>query len=120
MNQKEGSFECNYCHLNEAFHYFGKDPNPKWGRIEYKEQLYMLRNPFLPPNIKLQDANQPFLVIGGVCSECQKDFCVDPDCSLYFARRFCLECANKNLEVFPENVRGEVIKRLEARSKPRS
>ncbi|OQV23304.1 hypothetical protein BV898_02753 [Hypsibius exemplaris] len=88
-----GIFECSMCLMQEGFHYFNKDPNPKWSKFRYTEEVFLCRNPFLPATVKAQDSNTPYLVVGGICSSCSKSVCLDAACSFYWQRRFCVKCA---------------------------
>lgn len=77
----------------------------------YKEDVFMLRNPFLPADAKPDNCLVPFLVLGGTCSQCEKTVCVDPSCSIFCHKRYCLSCVKLHQDKLPEAVVKECRKR---------
>ncbi|XP_011306550.1 cysteine-rich DPF motif domain-containing protein 1, partial [Fopius arisanus] len=82
-----GKFKCFRCSLEERFDYKGTKP-PFSRAIVYLEECYIMKDPFTPPN------KGQVLVLGGDCSICGQSVCLS--CSIFYAKRFCKECANNN------------------------
>lgn len=81
-------FKCYYCDKNCSYEFF--DNETKESFVKYKEDLFLIRNPFSQDNCAV-----PYLAIGGVCCECKKQFCLEK-CSLFLnQKRHCLNCATK-------------------------
>ncbi|KAH9283424.1 Cysteine-rich DPF motif domain-containing protein 1 [Echinococcus granulosus] len=38
--------------------------------------------------------------------------CVSPECSFFYAKRYCRDCATKNLDHFPEEIHKELLRNL--------
>jgi len=98
-------FSCAICGLSEKCHYWGKRPKFVKGLLEFKEDSYVLVDPFSPREIRL--ANN-FLLLGGVCAHCRKEVCVD--CSVFYARRFCNKCAEFYIHEFPKEMQAKIAK----------
>ena len=63
--EKEGKkpvpFTCSVCGLNEICHYFGRRPPFARGHVEFKEDTFVMMDPFTP-----REKGRPhFLAIGG-------------------------------------------------------
>lgn len=63
--------------------------------VKMKIDYYLTRDPFSPRNKK------QFLILGSVCSICDKDVCIKPECSIFYSKFFCSLCARINIENFP-------------------
>ncbi|NXN91873.1 CDPF1 protein, partial [Rhinopomastus cyanomelas] len=96
-------FTCELCGLKAPYTYYGKKP-PNTGSVVILEESYVMKDPFTPDKDK-------FLILGSHCSVCRKAVCVGADCSLFYCRRFCLPCVNKNLQAFPLEIQEDVSKR---------
>ncbi|MEQ2217114.1 hypothetical protein XENOCAPTIV_019884 [Xenoophorus captivus] len=71
------------------------------------EECFVAKDPFSPDKEK-------FLVLGSTCSVCSMCVC---DCSLFYTKRFCIECVNKHLGQFPQQIQAELAKKKQS-SKP--
>ena len=103
--EKKIQFQCSSCGLCEMCHYFGSSPPFVKKSLEFTEDCYVMLDPFTPYNPK--SANS-FIVLGGECSECRVTVCVE--CSVYFTRRFCINCAQYNINEFPSDVQSKIVK----------
>ena len=103
--EKKIQFQCSSCGLCEMCHYFGSSPPFVKKSLEFTEDCYVMLDPFTPYNPK--SANS-FIVLGAECSECRVTVCVE--CSVYFTRRFCINCAQYNINEFPSDVQSKIVK----------
>ena len=103
--EKKIQFQCSSCGLCEMCHYFGSSPPFVKKSLEFTEDCYVMLDPFTPYNPK--SANS-FILLGGECSECRVTVCVE--CSVYFTRRFCINCAQYNINEFPSDVQSKIVK----------
>ncbi|XP_029455902.1 cysteine-rich DPF motif domain-containing protein 1 [Rhinatrema bivittatum] len=101
--QVKGIFECKLCRLTAPYSYYGQKP-PNTHSIFLLEECYVMKDPFTPNKDK-------FLILGSQCSLCKTLVCVGPDCSLFYSKRFCLPCVNKNIQEFPQEIRQDLDKR---------
>ncbi|XP_028305110.1 cysteine-rich DPF motif domain-containing protein 1 isoform X1 [Gouania willdenowi] len=99
-------FTCQLCGLSSPFTYYGQKP-PKTRAIVLLEDCYVTKDPFSPDKEK-------FLVLGSTCSLCSTCVCVSPECSLYYTKRFCMQCVNKHLEQFPLQIQTELAKKKQS------
>lgn len=99
-----GLFTCYVCGMNEKYTYFGRRPKfaPDYS---FLEDVYLLKDPFSSPNQK------SFLFLGSHCCLCNKMVCQSQECSLFFSKRFCLNCAHSNSREFPFEIQQELNKR---------
>lgn len=70
--------------------------------VRTKVDYYLARDPFSPRSKK------QFLILGSVCSLCDKDVCVKPECSLFYSKLFCSLCARKNIANFPSCIQEKI------------
>ena len=103
--EKKIQFQCSSCGLCVMCHYFGSSPPFVKKSLEFTEDCYVMLDPFTPYNPK--SANS-FIVLGAECSECRVTVCVE--CSVYFTRRFCINCAQYNINEFPSDVQSKIVK----------
>ncbi|KAM9824220.1 cysteine-rich DPF motif domain-containing protein 1 [Neosynchiropus ocellatus] len=96
-------FCCQLCSLSSPFTYFGQKP-PNTRAIVLLEDCFLTKDPFSPDKEK-------FLILGSNCSMCGVCVCVGGDCSLFYTRRFCMECVRKHLDQFPQQIRAELAKK---------
>ncbi|PWA27024.1 cysteine-rich DPF motif domain-containing protein 1 [Gambusia affinis] len=102
-------FSCQLCGLSTSYTYYGQKP-PNTRAIVLLEECFVTKDPFSPDKEK-------FLVLGSACSLCNMCVCVGPDCSLFYTKRFCMQCVNKHLDQFPHQIRAELAKKKQS-SKP--
>lgn len=98
-----GIFTCESCNLTEKYDYKGK--NPFFSKnVKFLEDCYTMKDPFSPPN------KHQFLILGSDCEICSKTVCQDSGCSFFYEKRFCLNCAESNINRFPSTVQLKVQK----------
>uniref|UniRef100_A0A914VQP7 Cysteine-rich DPF motif domain-containing protein 1 n=1 Tax=Plectus sambesii TaxID=2011161 RepID=A0A914VQP7_9BILA len=66
-------FSCCICGLVETCDYYGNTP-PFTKPIAFKENVYIMRDPFSPPGTK---SSTSYLLLGGECSACGASVCAD-------------------------------------------
>lgn len=94
-------FQCTNCDLIERYDNFGNRV-PFNRNIRTKTDFYLTRDPFSPRNKK------QFLILGSVCSVCDKDVCVRSECSIFYSKFFCSICARKNVSHFPSCIQKKI------------
>nr|XP_046234662.1 cysteine-rich DPF motif domain-containing protein 1 [Scatophagus argus] len=99
-------FTCLLCDLSSPFTYFGQKP-PNTRAIVLLEECFVTKDPFSPDKEK-------FLVLGSNCSLCNMRVCVGSDCSLFYTKRFCMQCVNKHLDQFPHQIQAELAKKKQS------
>ncbi|XP_029016628.1 cysteine-rich DPF motif domain-containing protein 1 [Betta splendens] len=97
------TFTCQLCGLSSPYTYYGQKP-PNTRAIVLLEECFVTRDPFSPDRDK-------FLVLGSTCSLCNTCVCVGSDCSLFYTKRFCMQCVNKHLDQFPSQIQTELAKK---------
>uniref|UniRef100_A0A3Q3VQE2 Cysteine-rich DPF motif domain-containing protein 1 n=1 Tax=Mola mola TaxID=94237 RepID=A0A3Q3VQE2_MOLML len=102
----QNTFTCQLCDLSSPFTYYGQKP-PNTRAIVLLEECFLTKDPFSPDKEK-------FLVLGSECSLCRKRVCVGSDCSLFYTKRFCLQCVDQNLEQFPRQIQAELAKKKQS------
>lgn len=112
-----GVFECSICHWSERYHGHGmlKLDQVSFGdqltifvgssisfarAVTFNEDAYVMRDPFVPW------AQNAFVFLGAACSICLKPVCVN--CSVFYAKRFCIVCASDRLRHFPVEVQKKI------------
>ncbi|XP_028584460.1 cysteine-rich DPF motif domain-containing protein 1 isoform X1 [Podarcis muralis] len=98
-----GTFECELCGLTAPYSYYGQKP-PNAACVTLLEECYVMKDPFTSDKDK-------FLILGSQCSLCCKHVCVGTDCSLFYAKRFCLPCLKLHLNEFPVEIRQDLEKK---------
>ena len=120
--EKTIQFECSICGLCEMCQYLGRKPPFTKHLLEFDEDVFVMIDPFkvCPCAISQNKAKsklfQPrqsrwfsdFLVLGGTCAACNVECC--QDCSIYFSKRFCIKCAEFNINEFPKDVQSKIVK----------
>jgi len=94
-------FLCTNCKMTERYDYFG-DRLPINRIIGTKIDYYIRNDPFSPRHKK------QFFILGSVCSICDKEFCVKPECSIFYGKFFCSICARKNITYFPPCIQDKI------------
>jgi len=113
-------FTCSICHLNEACHYLGKTPPSHKKQLSFKEDTFVMRDPFTPRVVPIHSANRSpwsgcnLLIIGGHCAICTITVCVD--CSTFYSRRYCLDCAANHIKEFPSDIGAKIQKKINSRT----
>uniref|UniRef100_A0A1A7YWN9 Cysteine-rich DPF motif domain-containing protein 1 n=1 Tax=Iconisemion striatum TaxID=60296 RepID=A0A1A7YWN9_9TELE len=100
------TFTCQLCGLSSPFTYYGQKP-PNTRAIVLLEECFVTKDPFSPEKEK-------FLVLGSTCSICSLCVCVGSDCSLFYTKRFCMQCVNKRLDQFPQQIQAELMKKKQS------
>lgn len=70
--------------------------------VRTKTDFYLARDPFSARSKK------QFLILGSVCSVCDKDVCVRSECSIFYSKFFCSICARKNIQYFPSCIQNKI------------
>uniref|UniRef100_A0A1A8RA66 Cysteine-rich DPF motif domain-containing protein 1 n=2 Tax=Nothobranchius TaxID=28779 RepID=A0A1A8RA66_9TELE len=102
------TFTCQLCGLSSPFTYYGQKP-PNTRAIVLLEECFVTKDPFSPEKDK-------FLVLGSTCSLCSLRVCVGSDCSLFYTKRFCVQCVNKHLDQFPQQIQAELTKKQSSKA----
>ena len=95
-------FKCTSCGIDEKPHYKGTNP-PFSRNIVLKYPSYVMKDPFSPPG------KGEILVLGSDCVNCEQNVCISKECSLFYKKMYCLDCANKLLETFPVEIKSKII-----------
>lgn len=102
IGERRRIFECSSCHFTSPYDYFGKRPG-FLKSVVLLEEAFIMKDPFTPEN--------RHLTVGGHCSECKKAVCVKMNCSIFYTRRFCIECVTRHWEEFAQEVQQEISKK---------
>lgn len=62
--------------------------------FRFKERVYQIKD------ITQEDYNT-YLCIGSNCSICMEQCCISTQCSIFYEKRYCKNCALKNASLFP-------------------
>lgn len=95
-------FQCALCDFKEKAHYKGTNP-PFSRNIVLKYPSYVMKDPFSPPG------KGEILVLGADCSRCERPVCINKECSMFFKKTFCLDCARTSIEIFPVEIKNKVV-----------
>lgn len=95
-----GTWKCYCCDLEEHYNYKGNKP-PFAKHLSFLEDCYIMKDPFSPPG------KGEILLLGGDCSVCEKSVCME--CSFYYTKRFCKDCALKNIKNFPPKFKNKIL-----------
>lgn len=94
-------FKCSSCNINEKAHYKGTNP-PFSRNIVLKYPSYVMKDPFSPPG------KGEILVLGADCNICEKSVCISKNCSIFYHKTYCLDCAYQNVDSFPIEIKNKV------------
>ncbi|XP_035475796.1 cysteine-rich DPF motif domain-containing protein 1 [Scophthalmus maximus] len=108
QTSRQKTFTCQSCGLDSPYSYYGQKP-PNTRAIVLLEECFVTKDPFCPEK-------DTFLVLGSTCSLCSRCVCVGSDCSLFYTKRFCVQCVNEHLEQFPPQIQAELAKKKQQRS----
>ena len=122
--EKTIQFECSICGLCEMCQYLGRKPPFTKHLLEFDEDVFVMIDPFKVNQRTTSKITkklyrnlfQPrqsrwfsdFLVLGGTCAACNVECC--QDCSIYFSKRFCIKCAEFNINEFPKDVQSKIVR----------
>lgn len=98
-----GIFTCFLCGMNEKYHYYGRSP-PFVKSISFTEEVFVAKDPFVPKDQRL------FLLLGSHCSVCNKSVCQSKNCSIFYIKRFCINCAKSHYSTFPKQIQKDIQK----------
>ncbi|KAL4220063.1 Cysteine-rich DPF motif domain-containing protein 1 [Mactra antiquata] len=99
MTEAVKEFLCYRCNLKIKYDYYGKKP-PFAKSIAIGEECYVIKDPFT--------SDVGIINLGSHCSVCQRSVCASGDCSIFYCKRFCLQCVQENIEEFPIEIRQEI------------
>lgn len=97
-------FKCATCGLSEVCHYYGLKPPFAKRTVEFVEDTFVMLDPFSPR----EKGKANFLIIGGNCGTCGNVSCVD--CSVFYHKRFCRDCAHLHIDQLPTEVQAKLKK----------
>nr|ACE77069.1 BJA-10 [Carukia barnesi] len=81
-----------------------KERSNRTSKVIFLEDVFAIDDPFS------ENKNVP-LAVGGFCCICNASVCMNQDCSIYYTRRFCIQCAKENIARFPAEMEKEIKKR---------
>ena len=113
--EKKVQFQCELCGLCEMCQYKGTAPPFVKNLLEFTESCYVMVDPFTARQSRF---GNNFLVLGGECDSCHVTVCVE--CSIYFTKRFCVKCAQFNINEFPKDVQSRIVKLADNFAKQKS
>ena len=67
----------------------------------FLENVYMIDDPYTE--------SPHSICLGGKCSNCGVSVCADPQCSIFYTKRFCSRCAQQYISVFPQELHKEIM-----------
>ncbi|XP_041348313.1 cysteine-rich DPF motif domain-containing protein 1-like [Gigantopelta aegis] len=100
--KSENQFICSVCNFDTAYNYFGKKP-PFAKSLVLLEDAYVMKDPF--------STEGGIITLGSHCSLCQKPVCLSNECSLFFTKRFCIDCAKLHMSEFPIEIKQELLRK---------
>ncbi|KAJ6637976.1 Cysteine-rich DPF motif domain-containing protein 1, partial [Pseudolycoriella hygida] len=105
-------FKCENCGLHEEYDYFGKQP-PFANKIKFNENCYIMKDPFTaaPEHAKTTNSEY-FIALGTICTRCDRQICRGADCSFYYLKTYCLQCAVNNVSLYPLEVQSKIKKQI--------
>ncbi|KAK6176806.1 hypothetical protein SNE40_015038 [Patella caerulea] len=95
-------FSCDICKFKANYEYYGSKPSFVKSLV-LLEEAYLMRDPFT------SDAG--LIILGAHCSTCKKCVCLTGECSLFYTKRFCMECVYSNINEFPLEIQEEIRKK---------
>ncbi|XP_067616503.1 cysteine-rich DPF motif domain-containing protein 1 [Eurosta solidaginis] len=104
-------FQCTSCSMREMVHYYGKSPPFVYG-LRVVEDSFIVRDPFQPPPMRWKPKAEYFVLMGAKCSMCKNVVCKRVECSFYYTRTYCLNCAKININKFPIEAQAKLRKQL--------
>ncbi|XP_052059916.1 cysteine-rich DPF motif domain-containing protein 1-like [Mytilus californianus] len=95
-------FVCHSCKFSSAYHYYGTKPNFA-KNIILMEDSYLCKDPF--------STEGGFITLGSHCSMCQLSVCCSMECSLFYTKRFCIDCVKSKIGKFPQEIQQEISRK---------
>ncbi|GAX84582.1 hypothetical protein CEUSTIGMA_g12003.t1 [Chlamydomonas eustigma] len=97
----ERIFTCYLCSFSAPYSTFGrslkidelKKDEHLAGTVMFLEDSYLLPDP--------NAAQVHPLCLGSHCNVCKRSVCVSEECSLFYSKRFCADCARAHVSAFP-------------------
>lgn len=104
-------FKCDECNFNLYYNYKGIKPSFS-KNIQFNEECYIAQDPFSPPptNLSNKSNSEYFIVIGCDCCNCGKVVCSSTDCSIFYRKFYCRQCAFQLLYQFPVEIQSKIRK----------
>lgn len=96
------NFICSSCSMVEKVHYKGSTP-PFSRNIVLKYPSYVMKDPFSPPG------KGEILILGSDCASCEKPVCISKECSIFYLKTYCLDCALRDVDSFPIEIRLKLL-----------
>ena len=90
-------FKCEICGFKERYEFYGECWDVFKGFRFEEGGSFVMKDPF---------DQSSFLILGSCCSNCRKTVC--EDCSVYYTKRFCLDCVQENFNEFPKQIQEKV------------
>lgn len=97
-------FVCTSCNLNEKANYKGTSP-PFSRNIDLKYPSYVMKDPFSPPG------KGEILVLGADCTRCNNSVCISKDCSVFYQKMYCMDCALNSVDDFPVEIKNKLLQK---------
>ncbi|XP_071174274.1 cysteine-rich DPF motif domain-containing protein 1-like isoform X2 [Mytilus edulis] len=72
-------------------------------KLSLMEDSYLCKDPF--------SAEGGFITLGSHCSMCQLSVCCSTECSLFYTKRFCIDCCKSKIEQFPQEIQQEILRK---------
>ncbi|XP_060805369.1 putative transferase CAF17 homolog, mitochondrial [Amyelois transitella] len=94
------NFQCSVCGMTEKANYKGTNP-PFSRNIELKWPSYVMKDPFSPPG------KGEILVLGADCAMCNKCVCINKECSIFYTKMFCFNCAHNSIDKLPTEIKSK-------------
>lgn len=92
-----GTFTCYKCQLTERYSYYGRTPG-------FLKKMVFLENCYVIPNPFVARGSEDFIVLGSNCCACDQSVCQGAQCSVFYTKRFCRDCAKANIGELPAQV----------------
>lgn len=118
----ENIFRCKSCNLHAKYNYYGVKPLERHDKVSAtketstnvrKEDIQLLEKCFVCDDPFLESRSANFLILGSRCFNCKSMICVRSKCSVfYYTKRFCIKCAQDNLDSFPKEIQAELVKNI--------
>jgi len=83
---------CSVCRFEVAYEAFAR-LHPCEPQVEYAEETYLRADPWA-------QRRRP-LAVGYRCSQCSRDVCAAPACSVFYSKTFCAPCARASRAALP-------------------
>lgn len=107
-------FNCSACDMHEMVHFYGRAPPFALG-VKFREDSYVLRDPFQAPPPRWQSKPEFYVSLGAKCAICGQVVCKDTSCSFYYTKTYCLPCARAELKSWPVEAQSRLRKQLAAK-----